>query len=192
MKLFVITAAAFLASSAAYATEVDYSVTLRNETFMFGAEVSKDGFSKAMVGATLFRRDLSEKSSFEFVARLERDFDMDRTSLKTDSKYRYRIGNKTTAYLIGNVDYHFGKYEGLIVGPTVGLAHSIADRVSIYGDVTTSFDAKDSFDYIGGEFGGGVSYGVTDTTWLTVGFTRNFGTDWERETSVYINTSFSF
>lgn len=192
MKLFAIATIAVLSVSTAYATETDYSVTIKNDKFMIGAEVSEDGFSKAMIGASLFKHDLSEKASIEFVTRLERDFDLDRTSLKNDFIYRNRFAERSTVYVIGNVDYHFGEYEGLIIGPTVGMAHSFTDRMSVYGDVTASFDAQDSFNYIGGEIGGGVSYGVNEATWLTVGFTRNFGTDWKRETSVYLNTTFAF
>lgn len=177
---------------ASSAEDLAYSISVQKDRFAILVEMEGDEASSLALSYTHPRQILSEKSSLEYVATIERDFELERTSLKGDVKYRYTLAPKTTMYAIANFDYHMADENTFIIGPTIGIAYSITDKLSVYGDLSTFFDVSNDFDNIGSELGGGVSYGLTEKVWLTGGFTRNFDTDWKEETSFYLNTTFVF
>ena len=188
MKYFLVMA---MLASPALADSPEASVSFSNGAFSGSVGYEAGDLSELKAGVTYAKHDFGKVSTQGYTGILH-DFDMDQTKIVNDFRVNYRFSSKFGNYAILNVDYVFDDTEALIVGPTYGAYYAFADNFSSYADVSVFYDALDGFDYLGGEIGGGVSYGLNDTTWLTVGFTRPVDVDWEVENSVYVNTSFVF
>lgn len=190
MKYLVVMAA--LAATPVMADAPEVSLSFSKGAFSGSIAYDEGDISEVKAGVTYFEKSLSENLSSRFYTGASYDFELERTKIVNDFRLNYRVTNKFGAYGIANVDYIFDDENSLIVGPTFGAYYAPADNISVYADITATYDALDSFKYLGAEVGGGVSYGMTEKTWVTVGFTRAVDVEWEAENEFYVNTSFAF
>lgn len=193
LALATVTVIASLATSV-YASDVDleYSVSVKKDSFSYKIGVDEDGISELHIGSEWFKKELGGRNRLSIYSAIEHEFgDYERTKIVNDIKYTKTFENWNGFYAIANIDYDITN-KNLVVGPTFGGFITINDKASVYADMSSSFLANEGFEYIGSEIGAGVSYNIHSNIWLTGGFTRNVDTDWDEKNSYYINTTFVF
>lgn len=169
--------------------DVEYSIGIRKDEFKFQISADAGELSEVHVGYQWYEKDVGSGYKFTVYSGLEREFNPDRTKIVNDFKVTKTFENWSGFYAIANVDYDFTN-ENFSYGPTLGAFYTLGEKTSIYGDVTATYVSGEG--YVGSEYGAGISHNVYSNIWTTLGFTRNFDTDWDQETSWYINTNFVY
>ena len=192
MKLAITASIIALLASPALA-DVEFSTSIRKDNLSASVSFKEADISKAKVGVTYLQKDLNENWRSRVYTGYEYDFILERSKIVNDIRFTRKVTNKFSVFVQSDVDYVFGGYRDyLAVGPSIGASYSLADNVSIYGDISASFDATDGFEHIGNEFGLGIWWGITDNFGIAIGATRNHDTDWEEKTDIYVSAGYSF
>ena len=76
-----------------------------------------------------------------------------------------------------------------VLEPTVGLAHSVSDKVSVYGEISYEWGMSNDWDSIGGTVEAGLPILVSDRLTLTPSVSRGFdglSKDWNAKLTASI------
>lgn len=182
MKTIMLTTALVLASTAAFAGDFDANeVVLSAQSgglkFALGT-VEGDltsvattanfanyqlGIFESSADATVTYGRVTDTLSAKLAYNLSTDLN-DATSL---------YGTAAVAYTAPTADLTDGD---VTVAPTVGVSYAATESLSVFGDVTYTWNATNDWDAEGGSFAVGADYAVSETVSVTPSVIRSFNT----------------
>jgi opacity protein-like surface antigen len=181
-KIMFVSAVAALMTSTALAQDFNatqFVTTVRSGSLEFSVGSVDGRLNTFTTGATiaeytLGRFDTNVYTSFTY-GRLTNTLD-----LTLEYNLRTSLGSNWSAYGTAAVSYvtptnNLGSGE-VFVSPTLGLSYAVNDRLSLFGDVTHSWNASQSWNRVGGVLEIGADYAVNDRVSITPSLLRTFNT----------------
>jgi hypothetical protein len=198
MKTFLTTTAvAMTLATASFAADFQNNtadVVITSGVLDFAVSADSAGITDLEVGATGFKHSLGV---FDADIRAEVSYNLpaDTIGLRAEYNLQWLAAQRTAVYGtaavqytttdtdLGNGDFYFE--------PSIGVAHSLNDRVGVFGEVGYTWDISNDWARNGGYVEIGAPIAITDSVSLVPSIVRGFD-DGVNQTNVNLSVQLSF
>lgn len=198
MKTFMVTTALVaLMSTAAVAKDfeaTEFVTTARSGALEFSIGTVDGDVSTFTTGATVAEYTLGRFETNVYTSltygRLTDTLDLTvEYNAQTALNARWAAyGTAALSYVTPTGDLGAGD---VFVAPTLGVSYAASDRVNIFGDVTYTWNASNSWDSVGGALEVGVDYTLNEKVSVTPSLIRTFDTGADA-TNFKLEVAFNF